>query len=584
MRALPVLLGTARPARADHRRGRGGHRRAAADAGLLRQRRRRRADRPAGLLAPARLRHRPRRRRQVLHQRHQAGQGPRRAAGRAPTTSTCRSPSTAPPPRSTTRVRGDRLLRHRHPGDGEPGRGRVEGLQDLRRRHPGERRPARRVQGARRLATAPSCGSPGCARRAAAPTSGTSCTPPRRSSASSTTGCWPTATTCSPATRSSTSRRSARRCPGSTCAAPGRVVCLIDPVGDVYACPFAIHEEFLAGNVRDEGGFQRVWQSVRAVRRRCAARRPAAPARSAALRRLPGRLHGGQVLHRPAARRPRPRVRAGLRRDARWPPATSSCVTPRSHIDHSHTGPVRGQPTLLGMPEHPARQDLRRVAAGGARPALIPPRGAGGGRSATRKSGTGRSGGVILRLRNRRRGLLPEGRLLPEAVWQRRHRAIVRLCLASAAALVLFAWLRGYGQPAAVAVLARRRRARSRSPCCPRLGRKGQAAATTVSLMAASAALVHLWQRRHRVALHLLRDDRRRLAVPGLGALRHRAAHRHRSTTASRHALPARGLQPRRASTTRGCGPASTLPSCSPRASPTSPPGGSTRTRCSATR
>ena len=28
-------------------------------------------------------------------------------------------------------------------------------------------------------------------------------------------------------------------------------MCLIDPVGDVYACPFAIHETFLAGNVRD---------------------------------------------------------------------------------------------------------------------------------------------------------------------------------------------------------------------------------------------------------------------------------------------------------------------------------------------
>ena len=30
-------------------------------------------------------------------------------------------------------------------------------------------------------------------------------------------------------------------------------------------------------------------------------------------------------------------------------------VTPRSHIDHSHTGPVRGQPTLLGMPAVPAK-------------------------------------------------------------------------------------------------------------------------------------------------------------------------------------------------------------------------------------
>ena len=40
----------------------------------------------------------------------------------------------------------------------------------------------------------------------------------------------------------------------------GRVVCLIDPVGDVYACPFAIHDAFLAGNVRDAGGFTSVWR------------------------------------------------------------------------------------------------------------------------------------------------------------------------------------------------------------------------------------------------------------------------------------------------------------------------------------
>jgi diguanylate cyclase (GGDEF)-like protein len=99
---------------------------------------------------------------------------------------------------------------------------------------------------------------------------------------------------------------------------------------------------------------------------------------------------------------------------------------------------------------------------------------------------------VILELRNRAVRLLPEGRLLPEAVWQRRHRAIVKLCLASAALLVLFGWLRGYGQPAAVAILVA-----VAGPVAlagvPRIGRKGQAAATTVSLMAASVALVHLW-------------------------------------------------------------------------------------------
>jgi mycofactocin radical SAM maturase len=39
----------------------------------------------------------------------------------------------------------------------------------------------------------------------------------------------------------------------------GRVVCLIDPIGDVYACPFVIHDEFLAGNLRTGGGFSEIW-------------------------------------------------------------------------------------------------------------------------------------------------------------------------------------------------------------------------------------------------------------------------------------------------------------------------------------
>jgi mycofactocin biosynthetic radical S-adenosylmethionine protein MftC len=48
--------------------------------------------------------------------------------------------------------------------------------------------------------------------------------------------------------------------PGLNLCGAGRVVCLIDPVGDVYACPFAIHDSFLAGNVRDPGGFATVWR------------------------------------------------------------------------------------------------------------------------------------------------------------------------------------------------------------------------------------------------------------------------------------------------------------------------------------
>jgi mycofactocin radical SAM maturase len=47
--------------------------------------------------------------------------------------------------------------------------------------------------------------------------------------------------------------------PGLNLCGAGRVVCLIDPVGDVYACPFVLHDEFKAGSVRDPGGFAEVW-------------------------------------------------------------------------------------------------------------------------------------------------------------------------------------------------------------------------------------------------------------------------------------------------------------------------------------
>lgn len=48
--------------------------------------------------------------------------------------------------------------------------------------------------------------------------------------------------------------------PGLNLCGAGRVVCLIDPVGDVYACPFVLHDRFKAGSVRDEGGFTHVWR------------------------------------------------------------------------------------------------------------------------------------------------------------------------------------------------------------------------------------------------------------------------------------------------------------------------------------
>ena len=49
--------------------------------------------------------------------------------------------------------------------------------------------------------------------------------------------------------------------PGLNLCGAGRVVCLVDPVGDVYACPFTIHDDFRAGSVRSPGGFTEVWRS-----------------------------------------------------------------------------------------------------------------------------------------------------------------------------------------------------------------------------------------------------------------------------------------------------------------------------------
>jgi len=48
--------------------------------------------------------------------------------------------------------------------------------------------------------------------------------------------------------------------PGLNMCGAGRVVCLIDPLGDVYACPFVIHDQFKAGSVLDAGGFTKVWR------------------------------------------------------------------------------------------------------------------------------------------------------------------------------------------------------------------------------------------------------------------------------------------------------------------------------------
>ncbi len=48
--------------------------------------------------------------------------------------------------------------------------------------------------------------------------------------------------------------------PGLNLCGAGRIVCLVDPIGDVYACPFVLHDTFRAGSVREDGGFTHVWR------------------------------------------------------------------------------------------------------------------------------------------------------------------------------------------------------------------------------------------------------------------------------------------------------------------------------------
>ncbi len=86
-------------------------------------------------------------------------------------------------------------------------------VQDLGRLHAAQRRPARRVQGDRRSLRRPAAAHPAAAVGPRGRRLGRAAPDCRTSSASSTTGWSRTATTCSPATRSSTCRRWGTRCP-----------------------------------------------------------------------------------------------------------------------------------------------------------------------------------------------------------------------------------------------------------------------------------------------------------------------------------------------------------------------------------
>jgi mycofactocin biosynthetic radical S-adenosylmethionine protein MftC len=148
--------------------------------------------------------------------------------------------------------------------------------------------------------------------------------------------------------------------PGLNLCGAGRVVCLIDPVGDVYACPFAIHAEFLAGSVRQPGGFEAVWRESELF---AELRQPASGGACAscgffdACRGgcMAAKFFTGLPLDGPDPECAAGHGEAALR-------AVSPELAPRPGPDHSHLGRLRGQagpvPVTIGR---------RPVAAGRAR-------------------------------------------------------------------------------------------------------------------------------------------------------------------------------------------------------------------------
>ncbi len=139
--------------------------------------------------------------------------------------------------------------------------------------------------------------------------------------------------------------------PGLNLCGAGRVVCLIDPVGDVYACPFAIHDAFKAGNVREDGGFAHVWRTSPLF---ADLRRPqtgGACTQCSAFDACRGGCMAAKFFTGLPLDGPDPECVQGNAAEALA--GSDRSTAPRPGQDHSHRGAVRGQPVLLGMPTRP---------------------------------------------------------------------------------------------------------------------------------------------------------------------------------------------------------------------------------------
>lgn len=137
--------------------------------------------------------------------------------------------------------------------------------------------------------------------------------------------------------------------PGLNLCGAGRVVCLIDPVGDVYACPFAIHEEFLAGNLLTDGGFGQVWRESELFADLRSPQTGGACSKCAFFDSCRGGCMAAKFFTGLPLDGPDPECVQGYGEQA----LAGDRVVPAASQDHSKSAPTRNQPVMLQLLTRP---------------------------------------------------------------------------------------------------------------------------------------------------------------------------------------------------------------------------------------
>jgi len=137
--------------------------------------------------------------------------------------------------------------------------------------------------------------------------------------------------------------------PGLNLCGAGRVVCLIDPIGDVYACPFAIHDQFRAGNVLADGGFAQVWRESSLFGELRAPQTGGACASCSFYDSCRGGCMAAKFFTGLPLDGPDPECVQGYGE----PALSADRIVPAPSQDHSRTVPTRNQPVLLQLGRKP---------------------------------------------------------------------------------------------------------------------------------------------------------------------------------------------------------------------------------------